>query len=275
MQNAMEEINRLTWRRPLVLRDYKRGFGYLNAGEELVFKHMFEAAPSGSTLDIGVGAGRTTGLLSRNGCGYTGVDYTPEMIATARLAHPDKHFEVMDARDLSAFADASFDRAVFSYNGIDSVDGNGRLAVLREVYRVLKPGGVFVFSTFHRNWRGFDGNMGYSARIYWTSNPVTLALRTVRYAAGYVSASIRKRRFTSLQQKSGEHTLLLHSAHEFGILIYATTSAQIQAQLSDAGFLEPASIFTTDANPVSADISSDSISNEEYFHVMVRKPQIV
>ena len=44
----------------------------------------------------------------------------------------------------------SFGLVLFSYNGIDSIDLGGRKQVLQEVYRVLRPGGCFVFSCLNR-----------------------------------------------------------------------------------------------------------------------------
>jgi len=71
-----------------------------------------------------------------------------------------------DARGLSHCPDSYFDVAVFSFNGIDVVDMAGREAVLQAVRRVLKPGGIFVFS-FH--------NAGYLEELYqyhWQKNPL-------------------------------------------------------------------------------------------------------
>jgi SAM-dependent methyltransferase len=52
-----------------------------------------------------------------------------------------------DARDLSAFAEASFDFVLFSFNGIDEVDHRGRMDALVQIHRVLKPNGIFLFSS--------------------------------------------------------------------------------------------------------------------------------
>lgn len=266
----MERINRATWRKPLSLREYRRLSGFLNPGERAAFDRARSMLKGGRVLDIGVGAGRTTDLLEDMASSYLGIDYTPEMIALAAANHPDKHFQLMDARDLSALADASFDLVVFSFNGIDSVDGAGRIAVLTSVARVLAPGGVFLFSTFHRDWQGFRHGLSYSARVLWTANPLRLALRLARYGYGYTSARIRRMRYSRLERRDGEHVSLLHSAHDFGIMVYATTPAQIDRQLQSAGFETPVILIGANGDVLHPD---SPIAGEEYFQVVARKPE--
>ena len=67
-----------------------------------------------------------------------------------RVVHPHR-FEHADARQMAGIADASIDLAVFSCNGISMVGHDDRLAIMREVHRILKPQGVFLFTTYNRN----------------------------------------------------------------------------------------------------------------------------
>lgn len=100
-------------------------------------------------LDLGTGPGVSAFVLAEAlpaGSRVTGLDLSPQMIAIARRYAAKRpalpvDFLVADASRLP-FADASFDRATghsFLYLLPDPV------AVLREVARVLKPGGVATF----------------------------------------------------------------------------------------------------------------------------------
>jgi ubiquinone/menaquinone biosynthesis C-methylase UbiE len=212
--HQMEVINRRTWSNPLSRRDYRNSNGFINEGERTVLSIGLANAKGGRILDIGVGGGRTAALIAKEAGDYVGIDYTPEMVTLARSNYPGLRFEHMDARDLSAFESGSFDLVVFSYNGIDSVDADGRKSVLREVSRVLKAGGTFAFSTFNRNWHGFGENRARSS-IVWSNHPVKLSFRLLKHAVGLV----RERRFAPLEQRHGEHAIMLHRAHDFGIMV--------------------------------------------------------
>ena len=130
---------------------------------------------TGSTvLDIGCGAGRTTTVLDREGYDVIGVDITRMLVERARSAFPDIEFLVGDVCSLP-FADETFEYALFSYNGIDDIaPEENRYEALREVHRVLKPDGVFSFST-HNLWStyvlrslDFEGMRKYLE--FWTRN---------------------------------------------------------------------------------------------------------
>jgi ubiquinone/menaquinone biosynthesis C-methylase UbiE len=260
----MEEINRGTWSAPLSLRGYRGIHGHIDAGEKRVFEIAFTRFRGGRFLDIGVGGGRTAALIAGNAGTYLGIDYTPEMIEIARIGHPDLEFQLMDARNMQVLDDRSQDVVVFSYNGVDSVDPRGRLAIFSEVNRVLAPGGAFVFSTFHRDWDGFRHAPSRTSVVPPSANPLLLGLRYCRYALG----ALRARRLRRHEMRDGEHTILLHHAHYFGIMVYATTVRQINSQLADAGFAAPAHIFDEHG----AEVSGQASTQTQYFHVFAEKP---
>lgn len=263
--HAMETINRRTWRHPLALRIYRSNAGYINEGERKIMQIAAARYTGGRVLDIGVGGGRTTALLRPLGDAYTGIDYTPQMVRLARKNHPDRNFLHMDARNLSAFGDSAFDLVVFSYNGMDAVDVEGRRLILREVDRVLAPGGLFIFSTFHRYWHGFRTTRD-AEPLQLSTNPLRLAVSLVHYALGM----FRAWRFRPLEIRNPQHAVLLHPAHDNGIMVYATTVVQLQEQLRDAGFDYPSRLFDKEGEPIIAAASADI----EYFHVMSLKPDI-
>jgi SAM-dependent methyltransferase len=134
---ASEEVAQSSWYRTYDLR-YE---------EDVVSRYFL---PGRRVLDLGCGYGRTTVSLKRRGYDVVGVDIVDRMIESARLAHPDIDYRVMDACALD-FPDESFDYVLFSFNGLDCIlPESRRLKAMMEIRRVLKPGGTFVFSS--HNW---------------------------------------------------------------------------------------------------------------------------
>ncbi len=111
--------------------------------EIAVVKRFF--APGMTVLDIGCGTGRTTGPLCEMGIDAIGIDFSSAMIAKARQTHPSVNFMRCDAKDLSPFPNESADGILFSLNGLALLTPNEKETALKEFFRVLKPGGAFVF----------------------------------------------------------------------------------------------------------------------------------
>jgi SAM-dependent methyltransferase len=113
-------------------------------------------------LDVGVGGGRTTRAFAPLAREYVGLDYAEAMVAACKKQFPDLSFVHGDVRDLSRFADGSFDLVLFSYNGIDCIGHDDRLRALSEIRRVLAKGGTFVFSA--HNLAGLPSLFAFSPR---------------------------------------------------------------------------------------------------------------
>lgn len=97
-------------------------------------------------LEIGCGPGRLMKPLSRHFSEIFGVDVSDEMIRLARLRLQDiahAHVEATNGATLSQFADGSID-FVYSYAVFQHIPSRDVvLSYMREVKRVLRPGGVF------------------------------------------------------------------------------------------------------------------------------------
>ena len=95
--------------------------------------------PGGKLLDVGCGTGFIIHLALGVFDEIHGVDITPAMMARVRIDKGNITLHRTPAETLP-FADASFDAAT-AYSFLDHLEDQG--AVLREVARVLRPGGVF------------------------------------------------------------------------------------------------------------------------------------
>lgn len=97
-------------------------------------------------LSLGCGSGVDAQWLADNGAAkVTGIDISDGLITIARREHSGIEFRVMDMETLD-FEDSSFDVACSSL-AIHYLDDMTRS--LKETYRVLKPGGRYVFSCGH------------------------------------------------------------------------------------------------------------------------------
>ena len=155
--------------RPEIVAYYDREQDLHGAERQLFDKYI---KPDCEILDIGVGAGRTTPHLARLASRYVGVDLSEAMIARCQEKFPNLTFLALDASDLAALPDASFDVVVFSFNGIDVIPTvEGRKRCLAECTRVLRPRGHFLFSVHNPRYLVFTPLLdGVSRmRVLWRS----------------------------------------------------------------------------------------------------------
>jgi SAM-dependent methyltransferase len=95
------------------------------------------------TLDVGCGTGSFAGALAERGGKVWGIDSSPEMLARAQAKQTKARFKESRAEALP-FKDAWFERAVVRL----AVHLFFRPKALREIARVLVPGGRVVIATF-------------------------------------------------------------------------------------------------------------------------------
>lgn len=156
--NIYENINRKTYaaRNNVVRYSY---YQELTPGERAIINQYRDDIEGRTILDIGCGAGRTARFLKKIGKDYTGIDYSEAAVNYCREMHRDTRFLHCDARQLDCFQNGEFDVVFFPCNGIDSMDSQGRLRAISEIFRVVREGGLFVFATHNHKflmvrWKG-------------------------------------------------------------------------------------------------------------------------
>lgn len=109
-----------------------------------------ELGPAAQVLDVGCGAGFLANQLARDGYSVVGLDASPDSLVVARR-HDETQTVRYEAGDALAlpYPDGSFD-AVCAMDFLEHVEAPGR--VVAECARVLRPGGLFFFHTFNRNF---------------------------------------------------------------------------------------------------------------------------
>jgi len=103
--------------------------------------------PAGrSFCEVGSGSGTTSGELARAGGRITLVDISPKSLAFARRYFEDRklpaRYAIQDGLRLG-FRDGSFD-VVWNGGVIEHFTDEGKIGLIREMYRVVKPGGLLL-----------------------------------------------------------------------------------------------------------------------------------
>ncbi|MFN6514274.1 MAG: class I SAM-dependent methyltransferase [Nostoc sp. CreGUA01] len=98
-------------------------------------------------LDLCCGSGQTTQLLAKLSQNVTGLDASPKSLQRARQNVPSASYVQAFAESMP-FADNLFD-VVHTSVALHEMQPQQLGKIINEVYRVLKPGGVFTLIDFH------------------------------------------------------------------------------------------------------------------------------
>lgn len=138
-----------------VVEHYRRAVANVGLwkSEKIVFKRLFNTGDR--ILELGAGTGRIS--IGLAGLGYRhllGIELSREMVKEARrivkLLELSVAFQQGDATRLK-FEDNLYDGAIFGFNGLMQIPGREqRRVALTEIRRVIRPGGVFCFTTHDR-----------------------------------------------------------------------------------------------------------------------------
>ena len=171
-----------------VAESYDRTNDLLSFGQARFWRSRVKKAinprPGERILDLAAGTGTSSMALRSPGVSVVAADFSRGMIEAGKKRYPELEFEFADAMSLP-FQDQSFDVVTISF-GLRNVQDYK--VALKEMFRVLKPGGRLVICEFSH----VSGLLGVFYRLYLTRVLPTfsaLASKTPE-AYSYLSESI-------------------------------------------------------------------------------------
>ncbi len=226
-ENILSSANKAAYARADVV-DYFQRFDDLFPAERVLFTKLSHKINGSKLLDLGVGGGRTTVHLLPVCDDYTGVDYVPQFANETTTKYPGAKILCGDARDLKEFSDGSFDFVLFSFNGLDCISDTDRPKALREILRVLKPGGTFMFSSHNRDYENFN-------RLPWR--------RKIEFNAGFLKFCMyclyhlpKHYKLKKHEVHTEDYAMVNDSDHRFSLLLYYISIEKQRKQLQELGF---------------------------------------
>ncbi|MFJ6782841.1 class I SAM-dependent methyltransferase [Streptomyces yangpuensis] len=133
---------------------------------------VFHAAGAHEVLELGAGHGRDALYLAREGFTVRAADFSPAGLGQLRAAARAQGIEtrvttvVHDVRDPLPLPDASVD-AVFAHMLLCMALSTTELhALVAQVRRVLRPGGVFVYTVRHTGDAHYGAGTGHGDDIW-------------------------------------------------------------------------------------------------------------
>ena len=121
---------------------------YESAKVENIHSLLLNTFPSKSyLLEIGCGSGRDASFMHQNGYDVLAIDGSREMIAEAKLCHPEllDKMELIKIPDELNFESSSFD-GVYSIATLMHLEEDSIDSTLEKIAMMLKPSGKFLFS---------------------------------------------------------------------------------------------------------------------------------
>lgn len=247
-ENMVQASNTETYFSSNVLRSYTT-FTLMRAEALALLKYQPYFAQK-SILDIGIGTGRTTVYLAPMAKEYVGIDFSPTFIDFVNKTMPQVKANLGDMRDLRDYKPEQFDFVMGSFNVLDVVTHEDRIKTLGEVHRVLKPGGLFIFSSHNRA----VASMGSGPKLERSMDPARAALRFVRW-----TRRVRNyRKWKKHWVVTANYAIITDAGHDFSALHYYINQDTQRQQLAGEGFAT-LDVFDIDGGPLApGDIDTKS-----------------
>ena len=145
-----QDINKIESLYDAVAKEYAETFSGEHEKKakdrEMLQRFSQEIGDRRPVWDFGCGPGQTTKYLKDFGIEISGLDLSEKIIEQARTIHPEIHFRKGNILELE-FDDDSIGGVVAFYAIVHFTEEQVEIA-FREAFRVLQPGGLFLF-TYH------------------------------------------------------------------------------------------------------------------------------
>lgn len=145
-----ESLRKISSQYDAVAKEYAERFadelGKKLADQEILNRFSKEVGNRRPIWDFGCGPGQTTKYLKDRGIAISGLDLSEKLLEQARSMNPGICFQRGDILDLE-FEDGSIAGVVAFYAIVHFTERQVKEA-FQEVFRVLRPGGIFLF-TYH------------------------------------------------------------------------------------------------------------------------------
>lgn len=230
--------------------EYYNKLSGLYEAEKKLFDRFGDLIRKANLLDIGIGAGRTTSFLLGACRQYCGIDYSAEFIKLCREKFPQADLRVADARNMREFPDQRFDVVNFSFNGIDSVDLQGREKIISEIHRVLKPGGLFLFSTHNKRHHSFGLEP-------WQQKNISFYIKLksfIKLLPFFPKKLMNKKK----QIITADYGIINDSAHNYSLFNFYTSPSFLRSQLLKQGF-EKIELYSAAGSPAADNLLDEWI----------------
>jgi ubiquinone/menaquinone biosynthesis C-methylase UbiE len=119
--------------------------------QEILHRFSLEIGDRRPVWDLGCGPGQTTAYLKNLGIDISGLDVSGKILEQTSAIHPEIHFRKGNILELE-FENDSIAGAVAFYAMVHFTQEQVETAC-REVFRVLQPGGLFLFSSVRSSTR--------------------------------------------------------------------------------------------------------------------------
>lgn len=157
----------------------------IDASVEWLSDEVFAGHPL-TILDLGCGPGLYTSRLSKLGHSVTGIDFSKRSIEYAKKEAKRKNLniEYIYKNYLEINYDEAFDVVLLIYCDFGALTNSERDVLLKNIYKSLKPGGLFIFDVFTDKNRRESGNKKkweVYENGFWREKPYLELAQTFEY----------------------------------------------------------------------------------------------